>query len=253
MSDPHPSSASISMPTAGRDEGSVLERAGAAVGAGARLGLGRLRSIELAWVALLGLGLALATGFIERRSGSFGAPDRTLGVVFRWLVPLESFAVVGLVLGRGRLGEGVWCLARHGHARRDLATGLQLSAMVVAALLAVATTVLALATAYSSLAGLGRDLATSGWIAALGAAAYVAWFAFGATALRFGRGRWLALHGDFVLGGSAGWWSVPWPRSHLRNLIGAEPPLGLAQASSSVLLAAMVVVLALLGSLRSGD
>jgi hypothetical protein len=232
---------------------SSLDRAWAAVLAGAKLGLARLRCAELGWIVVLSLLVALATGFIERRTAPFGAPDRALEVVFRWILPLQSFAVLGLALGRARLGESVWCLARFGYARRDVGTGLQLSAMVVAALAGVATVTFALGAAYGARAGLGRDLATSGWIAALGAAAYVAWFAAGATALRCGRGRWLPLLCDFVLGSGAGWWALPWPRCHLRNLIGGAPPLGLAQGASSVLLAGMTVVLLLGASLRSGD
>jgi hypothetical protein len=253
MSAGQPSAVAVRSPGEGRSGGSTLARVGAAVLGGAKLGWARLRSVELVWILLISFGLALATAFIERRSAPFGAPDRALGVVFRWLVPLESFAVLGLALGRARLSESVWCLARHGHARRDVGTGLVLSAMAVSALGAVAMVALALGTSYSSLGGLGRDLGTSAWIAALGAAAYVAWFAVGATVLRRGRGRWLALLADFVLGSGAGVWAVPWPRCHLRNLIGGEPPLGLGQASSSVLLAAMAVVLALLASLQSGD
>jgi hypothetical protein len=79
----------------------------------------------------------------------------------------------------------------------------------------------------------------------------VALFAVGATFLAAGRGRWLALVGDFLLGAGAGALAIAWPRSHLANLTGGVPPLDLAQHWSSVVLVVMTLGYAFVACFRS--
>lgn len=220
--------------------------------AGLRLGPARLFRRPLLWIGLLGAAVALALSVIERGAMPHGALDRTLEAVFRWVVPLISFAVVGLATGPRRLGESVWCTARFGLSRRQLAVGLLLTAMLAAVLLALVAVELCVATAGSSALGLSGELWTSGWIAALGGGCYVAFFGAGAAFLRFGRGRWVLLGADFVLGEGSGAWSIPWPRAHLRNLIGGEPVAELPQYASSFALLAVGLVLLVVAGWRCG-
>jgi hypothetical protein len=94
------------------------------------------------------------------------------------------------------------------------------------------------------------DAFTSAWIAALTGAAYAGWFALGATFGRRGGGRWLPLLADFAIGGSLGLAGAVLPRANALSLLGGAAPLGMVQASSSVILGASAVVLAGLAGLR---
>lgn len=231
----------------------IAGRGASSLVAGLKLGWARLLGRRLVAIAVLSLAVTLVSALIERRTGPFGAADRALGVVTRWVIPLASFALTTVVFDRERLRDSVWSLARFGHHRGRLALGLELVAVAAACLLAVLCVEVALVTCYGARSGLGRDAWVSGWISALGASAYIAWYSLAACVLRAGRGRWLPLVCDFVLGSGTGGLAVIWPRAHLRNLIGDEPVLGLTQGSSSVVLAATAIVLLAMASLRSGD
>jgi hypothetical protein len=97
---------------------------------------------------------------------------------------------------------------------------------------------------------LAGDAITSAWVAALAAAAYTSWFALGATFGRRGGGRWAPLLLDFVMGGSTGLAGALLPRANAASLLGGAAPLGMTQASSSVILAGSVMVLAGIAALR---
>jgi len=230
-----------------------------ALTAGARLAVGRLACRRLVLVALLATMLTAMMALVERSHEAVDAASRMLPLAFGLVVPLSSFAVMAIATGRARLSEAVWPLARHGLRRSHVALGLLLGAQAVAAALALVAVELGLVLSHglsgqgAGPIGLARDAVTSGWIAALGAAAYVAWFGLGAAFLRLGRGRWLVLVADFLLGLGAGYFAACWPRAHLRNLIGGEPLLELSQATSSVALAAATVVVTVLAAMRSGD
>ncbi len=230
-----------------------------ALTAGARLAVGRLVCRRLVVVALLATMVTAMTALVERSHQPVDAASRMLTVAFGLVVPLSSFAVLAIATGRRRLDEAIWPLARHGLRGSHVALGLLLGAQAVAAALALVAIEVGLLLSHglagqeAGTIGLGRDVMISGWIAALGGAAYVAWLGLGAAFLRFGRGRWLVLAADFVLGLGTGYVAVWWPRGHLRNLIGGEPLLELSQATTSVLLAAVTVMVTVLAAMRSGD
>lgn len=221
--------------------------------AGARLGWGRLRRPVLVVALLLALGVALATGLIEHAAAPHGAPDRALGVVFRWVAPLLGFAVATSALGAERAADSVWVLARYGLSRRWLVLGLALATLAASGLLTVACAELALVAAYGARPGFGTDAWTSAGIALLGASAYVAWIFAGATVGRRGRGRIVPLLGDFTLGFGVGAFALPWPRAHLRSLLGDLPVAALSPSASSVVLAATTVACLVLVLARSGE
>ena len=120
-----------------------------------------------------------------------------------------------------------------------------------AALVAVLCAELALAIAYAGDAGWGADALTTGWIAALAAVSYVAWFSFGATFLRLGRGRWVCLGADALFGAGTSVVALPWPRAHVASLLGQDPLMDLPQSSSSALLVGIAAILLLSTSLRA--
>jgi hypothetical protein len=83
------------------------------------------------------------------------------------------------------------------------------------------------------------DAFTSGWIGALGGAVYAVWFSLGSLFGKAGNGRSVALALDWVLGSATSAIAVPWPRAHLRSLLGGELVLGLPEYQSTVALYAL--------------
>lgn len=201
--------------------------------------------------ALLGAGLVVVAGLIERRAGSAGAVDRTLAATFNVVVPLLTFGVAAEAGGRRNLRDGVWSAARYGVARRDVALGAVGAAVLVSAILSTLLAALAVTVAHAEgNPPLARDLFTSGWIAALTAAAYTGWFMAGATFGRRGGGRWVPLLLDFLIGASSGVAGAILPRANAASLLGGAGPLGLPQASSSLILGASAMTLAGVAALR---
>jgi hypothetical protein len=226
-------------------------RPAVALAIGFAMGRERILRRPTALSALLGAGLVVVAGLIERRAGSAGAVDRTLAATFNVVVPLVTFGVCAAVSGRENLREGVWSAARFGLARRDVALGAIGAACLASAALGAGFAALAVLVAHAAgnppVAG---DLLTSGWIAALTAAAYTGWFSAGATFGRRGGGRWLPLVLDFVVGAGSGIAAAVLPRANAASLLGGAGPLGLPQASSSLILAASAMTLAGLAALR---
>jgi hypothetical protein len=58
---------------------------------------------------------------------------------------------------------------------------------------------------------------------------------------------------DFAIGGTSGLAGAILPRGTLANLLGQAPPLGLDQRSSTAILVASAVALAVAAALRSGE
>jgi hypothetical protein len=91
-----------------------------------------------------------------------------------------------------------------------------------------------------------------GWVGGLAGGSYGAWLAFASQLGTRGRCGTLLLF-DLILGSSLGAWALPFPRGHVRNLLGGAPPLELAQATSSALLVGAIVVLLAIMWLRTAD
>jgi hypothetical protein len=221
---------------------------------GALAALGTLRGLEGALPLVLGLLLCALTAWLERFFHPVHAVDRALirdsfGV---WL-PLSAYAVVRRASAGGRLDSLVRAIVHHAGNRRQALAGASLMLggilVVSGACFAVATV---LAAHPTSEAGLARDLLLSGWVGALAGASYAAWLVF---ASQFGkrgrRGTLLAL--DLILGSSLGVWALPFPRAHVRNLLGGAPPLALPQSTSSALLMGSIVLLLAITWLRTAD
>lgn len=225
---------------------------------GVRLGFStgarRLLSREVMLTSLLAFALALTAGIIERRVTTAGAVDRSLAATFRVVVPLYCFAIAARVSERDSLREATWSVARHGAARRDVALGMAAALGIGVSLAGVLLAAVAVVSAHSpSSAPLARDVWTSGWIGGLVAAAYAGWFALGSTFFTRGRGRWMPLVVDFVVGSGGGLVAALLPRAHARGLLGADGPLGLSQPASSASLLLMAIVLPVLAALRCRD
>jgi hypothetical protein len=214
----------------------------AAVLSGARLAAERVGARFAGVTAVFSMAGVALVAILERRGTPLRAADHTLlGAVFGIAIPLVAYATVSHAGREGFAGvlDGV---ARWGPSRRHVAVGFLLALGGFAALLSAVLTV----TGVTLARGLAdpawaADCATSLRIALLGGAAYTSFFALG---LPFSRRRLWAfalLAGDWVLGSTTSAVSAPWPRSHLRNLLGAEPVLGMTQGQGFLVLAAVSV------------
>lgn len=97
-----------------------------------------------------------------------------------------------------------------------------------------------------------RDALLSAWIGAVTALSYAGWVAFGGTFWR-GRGRWIPIAADFLIGGSTGLAGALLPRAHASSLLGlAAAPLALPPAASFAALFVMAAALLAAAALRSG-
>jgi len=218
---------------------------------GWQFGIARLRHRAFYAISGLALAVALVGASIERHATSSGSLDRTLEVEFRLVIPLYVFAIVGVALGRRRPATLVMRVTRFGAPARETTLGLVTATIAVSALACAIMVAASVVVAHGYGAdSLVSELITSTWIAALTAAAYAAWFCFGATFMRRGGGRAVPLVFDFLLGG-AGFAGAVMPRGNALNLLGFDAPMGLAQRASSVMLLSTAVALGVGAALRS--
>ena len=219
---------------------------------GCTSGLARLFHPRTLVAAAGALALAALIALSEKRAALFGAASRALeGELFGLILPIALVLASRRALAPTRLDAAATPLARFGPSRRAVAFGLVAASMIGAAVFAASAAAATAVLAHDPTApALGRDALSCAWIGALGAAAYAALFAFGATFGSAGGGRWWALAADFVLGSSSGMGALVVPRAHLQNLLGGEPPLLLTQSASTASLAGMALLFTVLALLR---
>lgn len=223
------------------------------LGAGLELARERLRRGATSVACVLALTFELGVALLERAQGRVGAADRALaGGAFGIALPLLAYFLVARACGAQSLREAVAPLARHGLDRRLLVLGLALPpAIVAAAFAALGGVLVVLVTRGPSDPALARDALTSLWIGLVSGPAYVAAF-IGASALgRAGRGRSWLLLADFVLGAGDSFVAFPWPKAHVRNLLGGSAALELSQLAALVALLGMSLAFMCFGVLRS--
>lgn len=224
-----------------------------ALRAGLSIASARLRTRAFAMSLGLAFALALAATFVQRRVGSSGAVDRSLGTIFTWIIPLSSFATVSAVIGSRSLKDAVWPVARFGLPRQSVAVAVTLANAFACAVVAVLLAWVALVFAHtSSSVPLGSDLFTTGWIALFTGVSYGAWFSLGAAFGRRGGGRGIVLALDFVLG-KLGLFGVVFPRGNAENLLGFDAPLHVSQPASSALLIGVSLIVTGLVYLKTRD
>jgi hypothetical protein len=205
-----------------------------AVRAGMAVAHARLRGGRPAVVGLALLVVTVWAAVHLHRSAPLDAADVALGSLLGWCVPLIAYAAVSRACLRGRLDLAVSQLARHGVSRRGAAVGLLCAVMVPVASLSAGLSGTAALLAHGALTSFTlADAVTSAWIGALAGAAYVAWFGVGSLWGKKGGGRSLALLVDAVLGSTASLVALPWPRAHVRALLGGELAHGLPEWKST--------------------
>ena len=200
--------------------------------------VGRLRTLVVAALAIAGVAAAADW---ERVQAPSMAVDRSLtGVAFGLAVPLLAYYLIREITARRRLDHAVFELARHGVNRRWASLGLLGAG---AGLLAILGGLVA-AAAVIGARGFAdpRDLAVSMWLGVLAGLSYAWLMGLGACVGRSGEGRLGSLAMDWFLGAGTSALAVPWPRGHLRNLLGAEPVLDLTQPAAMLSLTGLIVV-----------
>jgi hypothetical protein len=168
----------------------------------------------------------------------FDALTKGLGAVS---LPLVAFALFGLVCPEGTIAAAARPLlfvgAPHARARVAVLVALVGTTALVAAVLGA--TVVLVAHGHAD-PPLGRDVAVSAGVSALGGAAYAVYYALGAALFgASGRGTFLVL--DLVLGG-LGAGAILTPRGHVRALFGGAHVVDLSARGSSIVLVLMLLV-----------
>jgi len=201
----------------------------------------------------LALSFELGVALLERAAGAIGAADRALaGGAFGIALPLVSYFLVARVCSGTSLREALLPLARHGLDRRALTLGLAVPpALMAAAFAAVSGVLVVFVTRSPSDPRLAADAFASLWIGLVAGVAYVAAFV-GASALgRHGRGRLWLLAADFLLGAGDSFVALPWPKGHVRNLLGGSAVLELSQLAALAALLGTSFAILWLGTLRT--
>lgn len=208
-----------------------------------RATVGRLIEHKTWIVLLVGVGVSSVMALVEREQGSFGAADRVLsGTTFGAVLPLFAYLASESAIARRRLSTELLPIVRHGGSSVFAALGVLIA---LTSTLALGGALLG-ASAATVARGLSdeswiRDSLASAWVGGLGGAVYATCFLFASTFGKRGGGRVVFLGLDCALGLTSGPLALPWPRSHLRSLVGGEPPLGWSQSSS--LLALLLILL----------
>lgn len=210
---------------------------------GARLGLARMNSRSVLALSAGALCAVFLGSLLERRAATLIATDRALaGIALGIVLPVFAYGVWTATTGSRSLRDAVWVHARHGGSRRQLGTGLMLvNTAIAAAFGALLAAVAVVVTRFPADPELARDLLTSSWIGALGGACYSLLFALGSSFGGGGGARLALLAGDWLLGAGTGALALPWPRAHIRNLLGGSPAAMLPQFGATLMLLALAL------------
>jgi len=205
-----------------------------AVVTGFALARERLRGNAPPVVLALGLLTVAATAVLERRSNAASAPDDVLsGAAFGIALPLFAYFVSERACDGQRLDHSVDGVARYGANRRAALLGVLLASALGGALCGALLAIFAVLGAHSPHSNsLVSDLRASVGIALIAGSVYALYFGAASLVGKRGGGRKWALIIDFVFGAGSSALALPWPRAHVRNLIGGVPVVDLSQTSA---------------------
>jgi hypothetical protein len=217
------------------------------------LGRERLRTRTTLVGLALAFTFALGVALLERAQGAEGAADRALsGGAFGVALPLVAYFLVGRACAGSSLREALFPLTRHGLDRRPLTFGFTLApALLAMGFGGVASLFVVLLTRGFSDPRLLTDAAMSIWIGLISGAAYVAAFTGASAVGRRGQGRTWLLVADFLLGAGDSFLAFPWPKGHVRNLLGGASVLELSQLGALLALLGTSFAFLCWGTLRN--
>jgi len=215
----------------------------------------RLRGPSALLVIFLSCIAAFAIGVLERRSDALSAPDDALaGAAFGLALPLLAYFVSERVSDGTRVDRSVDGVARYGTNRRAALLGVLLASALCTAFASALIAIAALLGAYAWHAQrLLGDLRASVGIALFAGPVYALYFSAASLLGKRGGGRKWALIIDFVLGAGGSALALPWPRGHVRNLLGGVPVVDLSQASAWLALGLIAAACAALSVLRTAE
>jgi len=205
----------------------------------------RLARTPRAWISIaLWIVLSLVLALIVRGADSEKPTDRMLLELFAPIVlPFLVLSVLGGTAG----ATGITSFARRaqffgvggGRAAAACVIAGAAASAVLAAIVAALGVVLVHGRGDPSLA---RDLATTVWVSALGAAAYSAYFSLGSTFCPSGSGWSIFLVASYMLAGAGTAGAALSPHAHIRSLLGGAHAGDLTQRASSAALCILFVV-----------
>jgi hypothetical protein len=173
------------------------------------------------------------------RGGLLGRTDVLRTTVLGLVLPLFVYFLVARVVRNGPIVSAVQSLGRAGCNRR---AALVAAAFTVEALAAAAGACLVALGTWVAMGGPSRDLAAVLLVGGAGGASYAALFWWGASLGSKGGGRLAMLGLDWLLGASSSGWAMPWPRAHLRSLLGGDAVVGLSPSGSALVLISLILV-----------
>lgn len=211
----------------------------------ARVPIARITRTRRAWMAIAAwVVVALVAALVARAHGQTSGADHVMrGSFGRFVLPLLEFSVVGAAIGAGGLRRGIRGLVGLGSTPRQAALATAVVAAAACAIMGGVLAALVCALAHGPAdPPLGADLFASTWIAALGGAAYGAYFSAGSAIGKTGMLRGLFLAADFIVGSGGGIGAALFPRGHVVALLGGGPIADLSQRASSVILVAITAL-----------
>jgi len=221
---------------------------------GVALARERLRGASAPLVLLLACAALFAIAVLERRSDASNAPDDALSAVFGIALPILAYLVSERACASQRLTRSVDDVARYGTNRRAALLGVLLASAACTAIAGALLTVVALLGAHGAHStSFAIDLRASLGIALIAGAVYSLYFAAASLLGKRGGGRKWALVIDFLLGAGSSALAAPWPRGHVRNLLGGEPVSDLSQPSAWLALAVIGAVCVALSVARTRE
>lgn len=212
-------------------------------------------SVAVAIAAAGGLVIALAAVLerpVTRAASSVRAePSLIEAATFGVVLPLASYAFCArLGSTRDDLVSAYW--ARHGVDRRRFALGRVAFCAALVSVLMLPCAALAFAASravFTTSGGWAMPLATVALAAALGALSYTV--SFGLAQLlagNVGRASYLLL--DWLLGSGVGVAALPWPRAHLRSLLGGPAVTGMSATQAGLFLFCLTLATAIVYARR---
>jgi hypothetical protein len=202
----------------------------------------RIASRSVALALLAGALCVAGSGWLERGHAlALGRAGVLRGTTLGLVVPLMAFFLVARATHGGPLEAAVRSLGRAGCDRRIAVVAL---AFTVETFAAVAGACLAALGAWSApvQAGALPGFGTILFVGAIGGTSYAALFVWGASLGSRGGGRPALLVLDWMLGVSSSAWGLPWPRAHLRCLLGGDAVIGMMPWGSALALVVLAVV-----------
>jgi hypothetical protein len=214
----------------------------------------RLRSLRALLVACVAISFGPLIARLAQGPGASAADDALQAGVFGVALPLAAYLTAEAVLQSKTLDQAARGVARYGVSGRLAGLGLVLAIAAVligAALLGSAAALTAAYPAHDSEYFL--DLFRSLPIAVTAGAAYAGWYALASCFGARGGGRKWLLGLDWIFGASDGFLAAPWPRGHVRNLLGGSPVLEMSQVGAFGVLLLGTSLAVLVAVARSRD